>query len=107
VADQTQAEAAVMEATAKKFETVNSDLTSMLSTLMSELSMLTSAWQGQGARAFDQVKERYAEDLRKLNQALSETAISIRDSGAGYTTTDTDAASRVGNAGGGGMNLPL
>lgn len=107
MADQTQAEAAVMEATAKKFETVNSDLTSMLSTLMSELSVLTSAWRGQGARAFDQVKERYAEDLRKLNQALAETAVSVRESGASYTSTDTDAASRVTSSGGGGMNLPL
>ena len=103
---QTQAESAVMASTAAKFEQVNDSLQNMLSTLMSELSVLSTTWKGLGATAFEQVKQQYAADLKKLNQALSETAVSIRQSGIGYDTTDTESASRVSNAGG-TFTLPL
>ena len=78
---QTQAESAVMASTAAKFDQVNDSLQSMLSTLMSELSALSSTWKGLGATAFEQVKQQYAADLKSLNQALAETAESIRRSG--------------------------
>lgn len=103
---QTQAESAVMASTAAKFDQVNSSLQSMLSTLMSELSVLSGSWKGLGATAFEQVKVQYAADLKKLNQALGETADSIKVSGAGYDATDTDAASKVTNSGG-NFQLPL
>jgi WXG100 family type VII secretion target len=103
---QTQTESAVMASTAAKFDEVNSSLQSMLSTLMSELSALSSTWKGMGANAFEQVKQQYAADLKTLNQALSETAASIRQSGVSYESTDTDAASRVAGSGG-SFQLPL
>jgi WXG100 family type VII secretion target len=103
---QTQAESAVMASTAAKFDTVNDSLQSMLSTLMSELSALSGSWKGLGATAFEQVKSQYAADLKTLNQALAETAESIRMSGTSYDSTDTEAASRVGNTGG-NFQLPL
>jgi WXG100 family type VII secretion target len=103
---QTQAESAVMASTAAKFDQVNESLQSMLSTLMSELSVLSSTWKGLGANAFEQVKQQYAADLKSLNQALAETADSIRQSGAGYDTSDTQAASRVSKTSG-HFQLPL
>jgi WXG100 family type VII secretion target len=103
---QTQAESAVMASTAAKFEQVNDSLQTMLSTLMSELSVLSTTWKGLGATAFEQVKQQYAADLKSLNQALGETATSIRESGAGYDASDSDAASRVSKTGG-NFNLPL
>ena len=103
----TQAESQVMATTATKFNNVNDGLQTMLSQLMNELSALQSAWKGLGAQAFEQVKLQYANDLKALNQALSETAESIRQSGAGYDSTDTTAASKVANSGGGGVSLPL
>jgi len=106
VAETTQSESAVMATTAAKFDSVNESLQSMLSTLMNELSSLSSTWKGLGAGAFEQVKTQYAADLKALNQALSETAVSIKESGIGYDTTDTDAASKVTNSGG-SFNLPL
>ena len=102
----TQAESSVMVSTATKFDEVNNQLQSMLTTLMNELSTLESTWKGLGAQAFAQVKEQYAADLKSLNQALSETAASIRTSGQQYDSTDTDAASKVANSGG-GFSLPL
>jgi WXG100 family type VII secretion target len=103
---QTQAESAVMASTAAKFDNVNDSLQSMLSTLMSELSVLTTSWKGLGAAAFEQVKTQYAADLKSLNRALSETAEAIRQSGTSYDVTDTEAASRVSSTGG-GIQLPL
>jgi WXG100 family type VII secretion target len=103
---QTQTESAVMASTAAKFDNVNHSLQSMLSTLMSELSTLNGSWKGQGAVAFEQVRQQYAADLKKLNDALSMTAESIRKSGVHYETTDTDAASRVASTGG-NFQLPL
>ena len=103
---QTQTESAVMAQTAAKFDQVNQSLQSMLSTLMSELSSLSGTWKGLGAAAFEQVKQQYEADLKTLNQALADTADSIRQSGVGYHSTDTDAASRVAGTGG-NFSLPL
>jgi WXG100 family type VII secretion target len=103
---QTQTETAVMAQTAAKFDQVNQQLQSMLSTLMSELSTLNGTWKGLGAAAFEQVKQQYEADLKSLNQALADTAESIRQSGVQYNSTDTDAASRVAGTGG-HFSLPL
>jgi WXG100 family type VII secretion target len=102
----TQAQSSVMASTANKFDEVNVQLQSMLRQLMNELATLESTWKGLGAQAFEQVKQQYAADLKKLNQALSETAASIRASGQHYDSTDTEAASKVANSGG-GFSLPL
>ncbi|WP_372472132.1 WXG100 family type VII secretion target [Jidongwangia harbinensis] len=104
---QTQAEFAVMAKTAAKFETVNGSLTSMLNNLMSELSVLSSAWKGMAGGEFEKVKAQYAKDLRDLNRALAETASAVRTSGVRYDASDSDAASRVTKSGGGGYTLPL
>jgi WXG100 family type VII secretion target len=104
---QTQAESAVMASTAAKFEQVNQDLTSMLNNLMSELSVLSSAWKGLGAQEFEKVKQQYQKDLSDLNRALLETAEAVRSSGTSYDVSDSDAAARVTKSGGGGVSLPL
>nr|WP_106127277.1 WXG100 family type VII secretion target [Pseudosporangium ferrugineum] len=104
---QTQAESAVMAQTAAKFDQVNSSLTAMLNKLMSELSVLQTAWVGAGGRAFSTVKHQYQRDLAQLNKALADTAEAIRTSGVSYESTDSSAASSVTKSGGGGYSLPL
>jgi WXG100 family type VII secretion target len=106
VAETTQSEAAVMASTAQKFDDVNGQLQQMLATLMNELQPLQHSWKGLGATAFEGVRAQYGADLKALNQALSETAAAIRESGRGYTSTDADAASNL-TSGGGGLSLPL
>ena len=103
---QTETESAVMAKTAGKFESVNGSLQSMLNTLMSELSVLQTAWVGQGAHAFERVRAQYQQDLSKLNKALLETAEAIRKSGISYDASDTGAADRVSKSGG-SYTLPL
>jgi WXG100 family type VII secretion target len=105
---QTQAQAAVMESTAHKFETTNDSLQTMLKRLMDELSVLQSAWQGSGGRSFEQVKIAWEADQKKLQLALRETATAIRTSGKQYTATDDEASGRMKNIHhGGGVQLAL
>ena len=103
---QTQAEAAVMQSTATKFEEVDQSLQSMLSSLMSELEGLQQSWRGAGGRSFEQVKQQWAADQAKLGRALRETAGAIRTSGQQYDASDSEAASRVANTNR-GIQLPL
>ncbi|HEX6501563.1 MAG TPA: WXG100 family type VII secretion target [Micromonosporaceae bacterium] len=103
----TQAQAAVMESTAAKFERVNESLESMLKRLMDELDVLRGQWQGAGGRSFEQVKQAWAKDQAALHRALAETAEAIRAAGKRYHSSDTAAADRVGAAQHGPISLPL
>ncbi|WP_092381038.1 WXG100 family type VII secretion target [Micromonospora phaseoli] len=104
---QTQAEAAVMQQTAAKFEQTDQSLQSMLSGLLTRLEILQQAWRGAGGRSFEQVKQQWAQDQASLQQALRETAGAIRTAGTHYDASDTDAASRVAATNRGGIQLPL
>ena len=104
---QTQAQTSEMASTAAKFDSANESLTRTLNVLMSDLSELSSTWKGQAATEFQNVKTRYEQNLKDLNQALAGTAEAIRASGVGYDVSDSDAASRVTKSGGGGYTLPL
>lgn len=101
-----QAEAAVMQQTAARFEQVDQSLQSMLSGLMSELEVLQHAWRGAGGRSFEQVKQAWARDQAALHRALRETAAAIRSAGQRYDTSDAEAAARIA-ATHRGMQLPL
>ena len=103
---QTQAEAAVMQQTAAKFEQVDQSLQSMLSGLMAQLEVLQQAWRGAGGRSFEQVKQQWAQDQTAMSRALAETASAIRTSGQRYDTSDAEAAGRVA-ATNRGISLPL
>lgn len=95
-----------MESTAKKFEAVNDQLQSMLTRLMSELEILHSAWRGAGGQSFTKVKQAWAEDQKRIQRALAETATAIRTSGQQYSASDSEAASKVA-ATNRGISLPL
>lgn len=102
----TQAESAVMAATATKFENTNSSLQSMLTSLMNELAVMQGSWEGAGARSFEQVRQEWARNQQQLSRALAETAEAIRTSGTSYAASDSETASRVARAGG-QIDLPL
>ena len=95
-----------MESTAAKFEQANDSLQTMLNRLMNELEVLQTAWQGSGGRSFGQVKEAWAANQKKLQEALRETATAIRTSGKQYTATDEESSSRVSGINT-GISLPL
>jgi WXG100 family type VII secretion target len=101
----TQAQAAVMETTATKFDQVNQSLQGTLKRLLGELEVLRTQWQGAGGASFEQVKLAWAEDQAALQQALGETATAIRTSGRQYQTSDNSAADRL--RGPAALRLPL
>jgi WXG100 family type VII secretion target len=102
----TQAQAAVMESTAAKFDQVNQALNGMLRRLLGELEVLRGQWVGRGGETFEQVKQAWAADQQTLHRALADTAAAIRTSGQLYVTADTAAADRLGPHRG-GLELPL
>ncbi len=104
---QTQAEAAVMQQTAAKFEQADQSLQTMLSGLLAQLEVLQQAWRGAGGRSFEQVKQQWAQDQASLQRALRETAGAIRTAGTQYDASDAEAASRVSATNRGGIQLPL
>ncbi|MET8039565.1 WXG100 family type VII secretion target [Micromonospora sp. NPDC005215] len=104
---QTQAEAAVMQQTAAKFEQVDQSLQSMLTGLLAELQVLQQAWRGAGGRSFEQVKQQWSQDQAALHRALRETAGAIRTAGRQYDGSDDEVASRVAGTNRGGIQLPL
>jgi WXG100 family type VII secretion target len=104
---QTQAEAAVMQHTAARFEQVDDSLQRMLSSLMTELEVLQQAWRGAGGRSFGQVRQEWARDQAALHRALRETAEAIRTAGRQYDLSDAEAARRVDTTTRGGIQLPL
>jgi WXG100 family type VII secretion target len=107
LADLTRTEAATMASTAQKFHATKDELSAMLQQLMGELEQLQSSWQGSGANAFMETKERWQTDTAKLNQALAETADAVAKAGTYYTNTDQDSAGRLGGIGGSDVKLPL
>jgi WXG100 family type VII secretion target len=102
----TEAQAAVMETVAGKFDSTNSALQSMLKSLMAELDPLQTRFVGAGGSSFTQVKTAWGEDMEKINRALTETASAIRSSGQNYSTSDDAAQQRVA-ATNRGVDLPL
>lgn len=103
----TQAEAAVMAATAAKFDQVNTSLQEMLRRLMSELDALRTQWQGAGGRSFEQVRLAWAHDQELLHRTLAETASAMRDSARQYTAADGAASGRLAPMRTGTIQLPL
>lgn len=93
-----------MDQTAARFDQTNQNLQGMLTRLMNELDALRSGWAGRGAQSFEQVKQAWAADQRKIHRALAETSAAIRTSGKVYAATDDEAAGRFQT---GGMTLPL
>lgn len=91
----TTAQAVVMERTAAQFEQVNVGLQKMLGDMMGQLERLRSEWQGQGGRSFEQVKQNWAENQRRMHTALAETATAIRTAGRRYEATDAEAGQRI------------
>lgn len=101
----TQADAAVMERTAARFEQVNDSLQAMLTRLMADLEVLRGQWQGAGSRAFTQVAQAWRDDQETLQRALLETACALRTAGHRYQATDDELAGRIARVS--RLELPL
>jgi WXG100 family type VII secretion target len=98
--NQTQTDHALMEQTAKNFESVNSELMSTLDQLKRSVSELQAAWVGQGATSFQSTMDTWSTDQTKINNLLAQTAGLIRSGGQSYAAVDANTSSRFNNQGG-------
>lgn len=99
MAQTTQAQQAELNSAAQRFEQVNGELQSMLGTLMRELEITRSGWQGAGGRTFDAVKHAWRADQEALNNNLLETASGLRTAGRNYAASDSEAEGRLRRVG--------
>jgi WXG100 family type VII secretion target len=99
VVQTTQAQQAELNTAAQRFDQVNGELQQMLSTLMRELEITRTGWQGAGGRSFEAVKLAWQTDQDALNRNLMETAEGLRTAGRNYDATDTDAAGTLRRVG--------
>jgi WXG100 family type VII secretion target len=100
----TQAEAAVMAQVAAKFDHTQASLKDILNRLLVEVDSVKAVWVGRGGTSFQQVSAAWADDQRRLLEALAETATAIRTAGNSYVATDDAAADRMKVP---GITLPL
>lgn len=90
-----------MQAAAHHVDEVNQSVQGQLSALHNQLAPLAGAWKGQAALAFQTLMERWNNDARDLNNALSEIGEQIRASGTTYQhadATEHQNYSRIGQA---------
>ncbi|WP_412740765.1 WXG100 family type VII secretion target [Krasilnikovia sp. MM14-A1259] len=96
---QMQSDTHLMSKTAGDVEGVADQLTSSLNKLMDELAPLQDAWKGAGAGSFQQVRQRFDEDMAKLNVALRAVAEAVGSAGKDYDVSDDEIRSDMQSAG--------
>ena len=90
-----------MQAAAKHVAEVNQSVQGQLLALRNQLAPLGGAWKGQAATAFGLLMQRWDNDARNLNEALSSIGEQIRGSGAAYAQADeaeNHTYTRIGQA---------
>jgi len=83
-----QTEYGTMDAAKGHVLQVNSEIQTALSSLMSRLEPLASAWLGGAATSFQQVKTNWNANARQLNDALRGIAELLGQARVTYSTTD-------------------
>ena len=87
---QMRTETGLMQQTSKDVDGVADQLTSQLNRLMNELTPLYDQWKGAGAGSFQQVRQRFDEDMARLNVALRAIAEAVGSAGRDYDVSDDE-----------------
>lgn len=94
-----QTDHALMVKTEQDVDGVADRLTTMLNQLMDKLAPLQDAWKGAGAGSFQQVRQRFDDDMAKLNVALRSIAEAVGSAGKDYSVSDDEVQSEMDRAG--------
>ncbi|MET0495340.1 MAG: WXG100 family type VII secretion target [Actinoplanes sp.] len=89
----------LMQTTAGKVEGVADTLTGNLNQLMKQLEPLQDAWQGGAGSSFQAVRQRFDDDMAKLNVALRSVAEAVGSAGKDYDVSDDEIKSDMDAAG--------
>ena len=96
---QMNSDTAQMQKTSGDVEGVADRLTSNLNKLMNELTPLQDAFKGSGGTSFQKVRQRFDEDMAKLNVALRAVAEAVGSAGKDYDVSDQEIQSDMESAG--------
>lgn len=94
-----QTDSGLMVKTGQDVDGVADRLTSNLNKLMNELTPLYDQWKGAGAGSFQQVRQRFDEDMAKLNVALRSIAEAVGSAGKDYDVSDQEIEADMSHAG--------
>jgi WXG100 family type VII secretion target len=67
---------------------VRAQMDQHLSTLRDRIEATRAGWQGDAAKAFDHVMQRFDEDGRGLNQSLQRIAELLKEAGSTYQRSE-------------------
>lgn len=76
-----------------------------LNQLRSNIEATQGGWDGEAARLFQQVMERFNEKSMKLNMALEDIAELLKQSGVQYQGSDESSQEALKRAAGGGLDI--
>lgn len=94
-----QTDTGLMVQTEKDVDGYADSLTTLLNGLMDELTPLYDQWKGAGAGSFQQVRQRFDEDMGRLNGALRSIAEAVGSAGKDYDVSDDEIKSEMDQAG--------
>ncbi|MDG4762749.1 WXG100 family type VII secretion target [Solwaraspora sp. WMMD406] len=89
----------LMVKTEKDVDGVADRLTGNLNRLMDQLAPLYDQWKGAGAGSFQQVRDRFDQDMARLNVALRSIAEAVGSAGKDYEVSDEETRSEMDSAG--------
>lgn len=84
-----------MATVSQKFGNSASDLGQTLRSLMNDLQVTQTAWQGRSGRSFGEVKNTFEANMNSLVRALTDTSAAIKQASVTLDATDDDAASSM------------
>jgi WXG100 family type VII secretion target len=76
-----------MEDVASEFDSINSQLQTKFSDLLSDMQAVRDRWKGPAGEGFQRLMNRYNDDAVKLNQALKNIATNLHGNRQVYDQT--------------------
>ncbi|MFD4676299.1 WXG100 family type VII secretion target [Lentzea sp. NPDC058450] len=92
--------AAELDALAKKIMDVDSQTQGTLRQVQGAVDTVRASWTGEAATAFENLMARFADDAKKLQEALRTISESIASSADVYARQEEDNRSSIGNLAG-------
>lgn len=109
MAENLKSESGVLAKASQTVDTHRAEQNAISQRVQAAAAESQSGWQGQGAAAVAQVVQQYAEDGRRIDQALSKLSDALKSTDQAYQSTEAESAAgakRVGANAGGYHNLP-
>ena len=92
MAENLKSESGVLAKASQTVDTHRAEQNAISQRVQAAAAESQSGWQGQGAAAVAQVVQQYAEDGRRIDQALLKLSDGLRSTGTALTSADSEVA---------------